>query len=291
MKSSTSAGKPEAHKAETASVENSRQEPDLFSSRPGLSLKRPLAVFDIEATGLNARSDRIVEICIVKLMPNGEKKVHTFRVNPEVPIPAEATEVHGITDADVAGCPAFDQIAPELLRLLENCDLGGYNAVNFDIPMLVEEFLRAKIKFNADERRVVDAQRIFHKKEPRDLSAAMVFFCNETHDDAHGAQADAIATVKVLEAQLVKYADLPRTVEELDEFCNPRDPSWADRNGRLRWVGDEIVVNFGQKKGIPLTVLAKTDSGYLKWIIRGDFPRDTQEIVRNVLETGMLPPR
>ncbi|MEI6807539.1 MAG: 3'-5' exonuclease [bacterium] len=256
-----------------------------------LELTRPLAIFDIEATGLNARSDRIVEICIVKLMPGGEQQVHTYRVNPEVPIPAEATAIHKITNADVASCLTFDQLAPKINELLTDCDLGGYNAINFDIPMLVEEFMRARIRFNLDGRRIVDAQRIFHKKEPRDLNAAVTFFCKETLEGAHGAEADALATSKVLSAQLARYTDLPRSVAALDEFCNPRDPNWADRSGRLRWSGDEIVINFGQKKGAALTTLAKTDAKYLKWILRGDFPRDTQDIVQRVLDTGSLPPR
>lgn len=254
-----------------------------------LDLERPLAVLDIEATGLNARTDRIVEICIVKILPGGTQEVHTYRVNPEVPIPGEATAVHGITNADVAGCPTFEGIAPKLNDLLADCDLGGYNAINFDIPMLSEEFLRARIRFNLDGRRILDAQRIFHKKEPRDLPAALMFFCREQLEGAHGAEADALATVKVLDAELARYPDLPRTIDELDVFCNPRDPTWADRSGRLRWVGDEIVINFGQKKGVALTALAKSDAKYLKWILRGDFPRDTQDIVQRVLDTGALP--
>lgn len=256
-----------------------------------LELSRPLAVFDIEATGLNARSDRIVEICIVKIMPGGEHQVHTFRVNPEVPIPAEASAIHGIMNSDVADCPSFDQLAPKINEILADCDLGGYNVINFDIPMLVEEFMRARIRFNLDGRRIVDAQRIFHKKEPRDLPAAVSFFCKEQLEGAHGAEADALATVKVLDAQLKRYQDLPRSVEDLDNFCNPKDPTWADRSGRLKWSGNEVVINFGQKKGTPLTVLAKTDAKYLRWILRGDFPRDTQEIVQRVLDTGSLPAR
>lgn len=255
-----------------------------------IELRRPLAIFDIEATGLNARADRIVEICIVKILPGGNRDVHTFRVNPEIPIPPEAAAIHGITDADVAGCPTFDQVAPKIQELLRDCDLGGFNATNFDIPMLVEEFMRARIRFSLDGRRIIDAQRIYHKKEPRDLAAAVKFFCNERLEGAHGAEADALATLNVLEAQLSKYPDLPRSVEDLDEFCNPRDPGWADRSGRLRWSGNEVVINFGQKKGIPLTTLAKTDTKYLKWILRSDFPRDTQDIVQKVLDTGCRPP-
>jgi DNA polymerase III subunit epsilon len=254
-----------------------------------LELTRPLAIFDIEATGLNARTDRIVEICIVKIFPDNRREVHVFRIDPEIPIPPESIAIHGITDADVVGCPTFDLIAPKINELLTDCDLGGFSAINFDIPLLTEEFMRARIRFSLDGRRIVDAQRIFHKKEPRDLTAAVQFFCNESLEGAHGAEADACATVKVLEAQLARYPDLPHNIDELDMFCNPKDPCWADRSGRLKWSGNEIVINFGLKKGTPLRLLAKTDAKYLKWIIRGDFPRDTQDIVQRVLDTGTLP--
>lgn len=254
-----------------------------------IKLDRPLAIFDIEATGLNSKTDRIVELSIVKLLPDGSREVRTFRVNPEMPIPAGATRIHGITDADVAGCPAFDQIAKDVHRLLDGCDLGGYNAIYYDIPMLMEEFLRAKIRFILDGRRIIDAQRIYHKKEPRDLSAAVAFFCNETLDGAHGAEADALATVKVLEAQLLRYPDLPRTAAELDEFCNPREPDWVDRSGRLKWEGGEAIINFGQKKGAAIRALVHDDPKYLRWILKSDFPRDMQEIIRKALEDGVYP--
>ena len=254
-----------------------------------LELTRPLAIFDIEATGLNARADRIVEICIVKIFPDNRREVHVFRIDPEIPIPPESIAIHGITNADVVGCPTFDEIAPKINELLTDCDLGGFSAINFDIPLLTEEFMRARIRFSLDGRRIVDAQRIFHKKEPRDLTAAVQFFCNESLEGAHGAEADACATVKVLEAQLARYTDLPHNIDELDMFCNPKDPCWADRSGRLKWSGNEIVINFGLKKGTPLRLLARTDAKYLKWIIRGDFPRDTQDIVQRVLDTGTLP--
>ena len=254
-----------------------------------IKLKRPLAVFDIEATGLNSKTDRMVELCIVKLLPDGKREVHTFRINPEMPIPPPATRIHGISDADVAGCPTFEQLAKQVYQILDGCDLGGYNAINYDIPLLTEEFIRARIRFSLDGRHIVDAQRIYHKKEPRDLSAAVAFFCNETFENAHGAESDAMATVKVLEAQLRRYADLPRTTEALDEFCNPRDPDWVDRMGKLKWENNEVVVNFGQKRGIPIRTLVQNDPKYLKWIIKGDFPRDMQEVVRKALEEGVYP--
>lgn len=247
-------------------------------------LDQPLAVLDIEATGTAPRSDRIVELAIVKLMPDGTRSTHTFRVNPEMPIPPEALKIHGISDSDVAGCPTFSEIAPEVLRLLEGCDLAGYNVIRFDIPMLIEEFLRVDTQFDISGRRIIDVQRIFHKREPRDLSSALKFYCGEMHLDAHGAKADALATIRVLEGQFERYRDLPRDIGELDKFCNPREPDWVDRTGRLKWVNNEIVLNFGKRKGESLRSLIQNDAGFVKWILKSDFPRDTQEIVRNAVE-------
>ena len=249
-----------------------------------LKLDRPLAMIDIEATGLNARADRIVEISIIKVMPDGSQEVYTTRVNPEMHIPAEVTKIHGISDADVAECSPFDDLAPHILEFLHGCDLSGYSVVHFDIPLLIEEFMRAKKVFDIGERRVIDVQRIFHKKEPRDLTAALAFFCGEKLEKAHSAEADAIATLKVLEGQFEKYPDLPTDVDALAEYCDPRDPDWVDRTGRLKWIDNRIAINFGKKKGAYLDQLAKDDAGYLRWILKSDFPRDAQAIVRDALD-------
>jgi DNA polymerase-3 subunit epsilon len=246
-------------------------------------LDRPLAVFDIEATGSTPRADRIVELAIVRLAPDGRRETHVMRVNPGMPIPPEVTQIHGITDADVANCPSFCQIAGKVQELLQGCDLAGYNVVRYDIPMLVEEFARCGVRFDLDGRRIVDAQRIFHRREPRDLTAALAFYCNELHLDAHGAEGDALATLRVLEAELERYADLPRDMAALDAYCNPRDASWVDREGRLKWVNGEVVLNFGKKKGTPLRHIIRDDPGFIKWMLRGDFPRDTKEIVENAM--------
>jgi DNA polymerase-3 subunit epsilon len=247
-------------------------------------LKKPLAVIDIEATGINVRIDRIIDLAIVKILPNGTQSIHTYRVNPEIPIPPEATRIHGISDNDVADCPTFGAVAGDVLKQLEDCDLGGYNLIRFDIPMLVEEFLRLNMKFDIDNRRIIDAQRIFHKREPRDLSAALAYYCGELHFDAHGAEADALATLRVFEGQFRRYKDLPRNVEELDNYCNPREPDWVDRNGKLRWQNGEIVLNFSRKKGTSLKSLVENDPGFVKWMLKGDFPRDVQEIAQDALE-------
>jgi DNA polymerase-3 subunit epsilon len=248
-----------------------------------LDLKRPLAFLDIEATGVSPRGDRIVELAIIKLMPDGTRVARTWRINPEMPIPAESTRIHGITDDDVAHAPTFRELAPQLYEILDGCDIGGYNVSRFDIPMLVEEFQRAGLKFDTESRGVVDVQRIFHRNEPRDLEAAVRFFCDKPHDDAHGAEADTRATIDVFEAQLQRYTDLPRTVEELDEYCNPREPDWVDKIGRLKWRNGTVVLNFGRKKGTPLKEIVETDPGFIKWMLRSDFPADVKEIVEDAV--------
>ena len=254
-------------------------------------LDRPLVVFDIESTGINPRTDRIIELAVVKLMPpKGEQELHTFLLNPGIPIPPESTAIHGIKPEDVAGKPLFKDIATDLYKLLEGCDFGGYNIIRFDIPMLIEEFLRASINFNMAGRRVVDAQRIFHKREPRDLKAALQFYCQELFLEGHRAEAEALATVRVLEGQFSRYSDLPRNMDDLDKYCDLRDPSWVDRDGKLRWQNREIAINFGKNKGRTVNELARVDPNFLKWILKSDFASDTKEIVRKLLNGEKIDP-
>jgi DNA polymerase-3 subunit epsilon len=248
-----------------------------------LKLDRPLAALDIEATGITPLADRIVELAIIRVAPDGTRETRTWRVNPGIPIPSEATAIHGIRDADVAACPPFVRIAEEVYYFLEGCDLVGYNLARYDIPMLTEEFRRADVRFDVDNRRVIDAQRIFHRREPRDLTAALAFYCGATHDGAHGAVADAEATLRVLEGQFAKYPDLPRDLDALNAYCSPRRANWVDRVGRLRWENGEVVLNFGRMKGTSLKTLIADEPGFLQWLLRGDFPRDTKEIVKNAL--------
>lgn len=254
------------------------------------NLKRPLAFIDIESTGANPRQDRIIELAIIKLLPGGAREKHVFRCNPGMPIPPEAQAIHHITNADIAECPLFSEIAENIFGILKDCDLAGFGVIRFDVLILAEEFARAGFSFPAEDCRMVDAQRIFHKKEPRDLSAALAFYCNEEHVDAHGAEADTLATIKVLEAQLAKHADLPREIEALADYCTPRrDASWADKTGKLKWVNGEIVINFGvQYTGRKLRDLAQNNPKFLKWILKSDFPFDTKQIVADALE-GKLP--
>ncbi len=255
-----------------------------------IKLNKPLAVFDIESTGLNPRLDRILELAIIKVYPNGNREAFHFRFNPEMPIPSEASAIHRIHDTDVANCPIFRDQAPQLMEIFNGCDLAGFGVARFDIPLLAEEFVRAGYSFNEAGFHVLDAQRIYHKKEPRDLTAAVAFFCGEQLVGAHGAEADAAAALKVIEAQLRKYPDLPKTMAELDQYCNPpRNPAWADRSGRLKWVEGELAINFGvQYIGQKLRDLAQNNKKFMKWILQSDFPSDTKKIIADALE-GRFP--
>lgn len=246
-------------------------------------LTRPLAVFDIESTGLNKKTDRIIDLAIVRIHPDGTQDARTFRVNPEMPIPAESTAVHGIQDADVADAPTFRQIAADVVALLADCDLAGFNVLRYDVPLLQEEFNRVGVPFSMEGRRILDAQRIFHRKEPRDLTAALQYYCDKDHPGAHGAMADVEATVDVLVAQLARYDDLPQDMDGLNDYCNPRDPSFCDSTGKFKWQSGEIVCNFGAKQGMKLRELVYNEPGYLDWILKKDFPDDTKDLVRNAL--------
>lgn len=247
-------------------------------------LQRPLAIFDIESTGTNPRVDRIIDLAIVRLTPDGSRSQHTFRVDPEIPIPPETTAIHGICDADVAGSPTFKEIAADVHAVLEGCDLGGYNAIRFDIPMLKAEFKRAEMEFSDEDRFLVDPQRIFHLREPRDLAAALRLYCNELHLGAHSAVEDVLATIRVLEGQYARYSDLPETMEELHAYCDPRKAEWADREGRLRWSNGEIAINFGRNQRKTIRSLVQNDMGFLNWILQKDFPEDTKDVIRNAMK-------
>lgn len=250
-----------------------------------------MAFFDIEATGISPRSDRIIDLAVIISHPNGEETEHTWRINPGMPIPPESTEIHGITDEDVKDSPLFADIADKIYAILKDCDLAGYNITRFDIPMLIEEFARTNTLFDMDNRSIVDVQRIFHRKEPRDLTAALSFYCGEKHTDAHGALPDVIATMKVFEGQYNKYADLPTSVSEIDEYCNPKGPSWADRMGRLKWLNGVLTLNFGKKKGLAIKDIYNEDPGFIQWILRNDFPDDTKKILQNAIAgNGPKPP-
>ena len=254
-----------------------------------LHLDRPLVVFDLEATGLNKRTDRIVSIALVRYVPLGTSQQVHYLINPGVPIPEEAFAIHGISDADVKDAPSFAEMAEILERHFAGADLAGYNILGYDIQMLTEEFARANRPFSLDGRRILDAQRIFFRNEPRDLSAALRYYCGETHESSHDALGDVLATIRVLDGQFHKYPELPEQMDALHDYCDPRDPSWADRTGRLKWQRGEIVFNFGKFQGLSLRDTVSADPNFITWLLRSDFPDDTKQIVRDAV-CGKFPP-
>jgi len=256
-----------------------------------LRLDRPLVVFDIESTGVNPRQDRIIELAAVKIHPNGIEDTKTWLLNPTIPIPVETTVIHGITDDIVKDCPTFAESSKEIFEFFRDCDLSGFNVDRFDIPCLEEEFARAGLDFGASRRRHVDVQRIYHKMEPRDLTAAVRFYLGRDHVGAHGAEADAKATVEVLKAQMERYPELPKTTAAMDEYLMPHDPLNADRQGMIRWINGAWCINFGKKKGAKLTDLLAKERNFLRWIVNGSFDTEVRQIVNALVERGVLPPK
>lgn len=248
-----------------------------------IKLTRPLVFFDLESTGTRPEFDRIVEIAIIKHFPDGRDETVVRKINPQMHIPEEASAVHGITDADVAESPTFADIAGNLLKYLEECDLAGYNILKFDIPMLVNEFRRAGLDFDLTGRKTVDVFNIFCKLYPRNLSSAYEFFCGKKLEDAHSAAADTSATLEVLAGQLAKHPELSRDLTELAAFSDNRRPDSIDASGRFRWSGNDAVVNFGKNYGRRLSDIAENDPGFLRWIIRSDFPEDVKKIASDAL--------
>lgn len=241
-----------------------------------LQLNRPIIFFDLETTGVDIINDRIVEISLIKVLPNGDTEQKTRRVNPEMPIPPEATAVHHITDDDVRNEPTFRQLAKSLAKIFEGCDIGGFNSNRFDVPMLDQEFQRANVDFDFSRAKFVDVQTIFHKKEPRNLVAAYRFYCGKELDGAHSANADTQATYEVLLAQLERYEDLPVTVDKLAEFSSQNRN--VDFVGRLVYddKGREVI-NFGKYRGRVAEEVLKTDPSYYAWILNGSFTKNTKD--------------
>ena len=247
-----------------------------------LNLKRPIVFFDIESTGLNVATDRIVELCVVKVLPNGDTEIKTRRVNPTIPISPEAQAVHGISNDDVKDCPTFKSIAKSLANYLEGCDFAGYNSLKFDIPMLAEEFLRADIDFDFRKKYLVDVQNIFHKMEQRTLSAAYKFYCEKELENAHSAQADTVATYEILKAQLDRYPQtLQNDVKMLAEFSTKS--KMVDYAGRIVYNDKDVpVFNFGKHKGKPVTEVFTSEPSYYSWMMNGDFTLDTKKILTDI---------
>jgi len=237
--------------------------------------------FDLETTGTNIVSDRIVEISYHKVSPNGREETKTIRVNPGVPIPKGASDIHGITDADVADCPTFKAVAKEIARDIEGCDLAGYNSNRFDIPLLAEELLRADVDIDLTKRKFVDVQVIFHKLEARTLGAAYKFYCDKDLVGAHGAEADTLATYEVLMAQLDRYPELKNDIEYLSKFTTQNNN--VDFAGRMIYndKGEEVI-NFGKYKGQKVTDVLVKDPGYYGWIMSNDFTLNTKKVLTNI---------
>jgi DNA polymerase-3 subunit epsilon len=253
---------------------------------PSLLLKRPLAVIDLETTGTNVASDRIIEIAIIKVFPDKTTQSKVKRINPGMPIPAGSTAIHGIKDEDVKDAPAFKQAAHELKQFMDNCDLAGYNSNRFDIPLLVEEFLRADIEFDVSKRKFVDVQRIFHLMEKRTLGAAYKFYCDKQLENAHSAEADALATYEILEAQLGRYEQLQEDIDSLADFTKEED--YIDFARRLVMQGGNEVFNFGKYKGRSVREVLKAEPQYYDWMMKADFPLNTKQKLSEIFHNMML---
>lgn len=246
-----------------------------------LNLRKPIVFFDLETTGVDVATDRIVEISMLKVSPDGQELTKTWRVNPERPIPAETTAIHGISDEDVKDKPTFKQLAREVDSFIQGCDLAGYNSNKFDIPILAEELLRAGLRFSLDKREIIDVQVIFHKMEQRTLAAAYQFYCDRELTDAHSAEADTIATYEVLKSQLDRYGELENDVSFLGKFSTPK--KFVDLAGRFVYnkKGEEVF-NFGKHKGKKVEDVLQQEPGYFGWMMQGDFPLYTKEVLKAI---------
>jgi DNA polymerase III subunit epsilon len=253
-----------------------------------LMLRRPLVVIDTETTGARPHIDRIVEIALVTLHPDGRRETWVQRVNPETRIPIEATAIHGIRNEDVEACPPFRKIAAELVRRIGDADLCGFNIHGFDLRILQSEFARCGEPFPMENRMIVDAQVIFHRREPRDLAAAVRFYLGREHTGAHGAAPDAEATLDVLIAQLGHYPDMETNIASLAAASRRKDERYADPDRKLEWRDGEACFTFGKHAGRPLREVVGSDPDYIQWILAKDFPEPLREIMRNALD-GRFP--
>ena len=246
-----------------------------------LKISKPICFFDLETTGVNVSLDRIVEISILKIFPNGNKESKTWLVNPGVPIPLEASNIHGITNDIVKNEPLFKMIASDIKSMINNCDLAGFNSNKFDIPLLAEELLRSEIDFSLDNVSTIDVQNIFHKMEQRTLSAAYQFYCGKSLDNAHSSKADTLATYEVLESQIEKYNDLENNVSFLSDFS--KRGKNVDLAGFIKYNEDNIpCFSFGKHKGKTVDYVLENESGYFGWLLNADFPMYTKKVLTQI---------
>ncbi len=253
-----------------------------------LKLTKPIVFFDLETTGINIGSDRIVEISILKIFPNGNKESKTWLVNPEIEISAEATAIHGITNEKVVTEPTFKELATTIMEMIGDSDLAGFNSNRFDIPLLAEELLRTGIDFDMNNRKAIDVQVIFHKKEQRTLSAGYKFYCGKELEDAHSAEADTNATYEILKAQLDKYDDIENSVDALSEYSSHHKR--ADFAGFILFNDkDEEIFSFGKYKGRTVEDVLKENPGYNTWIQNADFPLYTKKVLKEIKERMSAP--
>ena len=254
-----------------------------------LILEKPIVFIDAETTGLKPYSDRIVELSVLKIAPDGTQEYRNHRINPGIPIPAEASAIHGITNDDVANKPTFSQYAKSLRDFIGNCDIGGFNIIGFDLPFLEAEFTRAKVEFSRKGRCLIDTQLIYHQRDPRDLAAAYRKYCDKKLENAHSAEHDAKASAEILDGQLKAYPDLPRNVSKLCSLFYETKGNNVDAEGKFIWVDGETVCNFGKKyRGCKLKDLATQDPSYLRWIAGADFSPEVQKIAKQAL-SGEFP--
>jgi DNA polymerase-3 subunit epsilon len=251
-----------------------------------LQLSRPLVFIDLETTGTNIATDRIVEIAMVKILPDKSKLIKQKLINPQMPIPKGSSDIHGITDDKVKDAPVFKDVANELKQFIDNADLSGYNSNRFDIPLLMEEFLRAGITIDMNNRKMVDVQNIFHMMEKRTLSAAYKFYCDKELIDAHSAEADAAATWEILEAQLDRYGHLGNTVDSVLQFTG--EEKYVDFARRFVLENDVEVFNFGKHKGRSVAEVLKAEPQYYDWMMKGDFPLHTKQKLTEILNRTLL---
>ncbi|MEY3590243.1 MAG: hypothetical protein RLZZ466_763 [Bacteroidota bacterium] len=251
-----------------------------------LQLTKPLAFIDLETTGVNLGTDRIIEIAIVKVLTDGNRSVKRKLINPGISIPKASSDVHGITDEMVKEAPFFKQVAQELKQFLDGCDLAGYNSNRFDIPLLVEEFLRAEIEFDMKGRKMLDIQQIFYKMEPRTLSAAYQFYCQKSLENAHSAEVDATATLEILSSQVERYPSLGNTVDSILKSVG--EEQIIDFARRFVWENGVEVFNFGKFKGKPVAEVLRSEPQYYDWMMKGDFPQHTKNKLTEIFTRTML---